>query len=51
MPRVFVLGGNGYIGQAVAIELRKRGFTVSALIRNQSQAEDLLRAEVLPVIG
>jgi len=45
------LGGNGYIGQAVAIALRQRGYHVSALIRNEAQAQDLLRAEVLPVIG
>jgi uncharacterized protein YbjT (DUF2867 family) len=51
MSKVFVLGGNGFIGQHVAIALRQHGYRVSALIRDASQSDDLLRYEVTPIVG
>ena len=51
MAKVFVTGGNGLIGQSVASALKRRGYSVSALIRNESQSQDLLKLEITPVVG
>jgi nucleoside-diphosphate-sugar epimerase len=51
MAKVFVTGGNGLIGQWVAAALKRRGYSVSALIRDESQKDELLKLEITPVVG
>jgi len=51
MTKVFVLGANGLIGQTVAFALKRRGYSVSGLIRDESQSLDLLKSEITPIIG
>jgi len=48
---VFVLGANGYIGQAVAINFRKAGYKVYGLIRDNSKGKFLRQHEVITVVG
>jgi len=49
--KVFVTGASGYIGEAVALELRRRGHTVYGLVRSAEKAKYLFLNEVHPVIG
>jgi len=51
MVKIFITGGNGYIGQAVAIALRRAGHDVTALVRNKEQGVALLKNEVRYVVG
>jgi len=51
MVKVLVIGATGYIGEAVAIELRRRGHEVYGLVRDRSKAKDLILKEVQVVIG
>ncbi|HJQ22999.1 MAG TPA: NAD(P)H-binding protein [Blastocatellia bacterium] len=44
---VFITGGTGYIGQRLIPELRKRGHTVRALVRNGSEAKLPAGAEAI----
>jgi len=51
MVNVFVAGGNGYIGKAVAIALRRAGHNVTALVRNKDQGLALIKEEVKFAVG
>jgi nucleoside-diphosphate-sugar epimerase len=44
--KVFLTGGSGYIGQAVALRLKKAGHDVLALVRDESKAAKLKEAGV-----
>ena len=49
--KIFVTGGTGYIGSAVALRLKKAGHVVSALVRSLDKAKDLAAAGVKLVQG
>jgi nucleoside-diphosphate-sugar epimerase len=49
--KVFVTGGTGYIGQAVALRLKKAGHEVLALVRAKDKAEVLAKANIKLVQG
>jgi nucleoside-diphosphate-sugar epimerase len=49
--KIFVTGGTGYIGSAVALRLKKAGHVVSALVRSPEKAKDLATAGVKVVQG
>jgi len=49
--KVFLIGGSGYIGEAVALALRRAGHKVTALVRSKEKATSLLAGEVDVVVG
>lgn len=49
--RIFMTGATGYIGGAVAHELRRRGHEVTALVRPDAEAKHLRDAGVVLVAG
>jgi nucleoside-diphosphate-sugar epimerase len=49
--KVFVTGGTGYIGSAVALRLKKAGHDVLALVRSKTKAEKLSAAGIKLVEG
>jgi nucleoside-diphosphate-sugar epimerase len=49
--KVLVTGGTGYIGQAVALRLKKAGHVVFALVRSKEKAGELLKAQVKLIEG
>jgi nucleoside-diphosphate-sugar epimerase len=49
--KVFVTGGTGYIGSAVALRLKKAGHDVLALVRAKAKAEKLSAAGIKLVEG
>jgi nucleoside-diphosphate-sugar epimerase len=49
--RVFLTGGTGYVGNAVALALRERGHEVAALVRPESESTQLREAGVFIVAG
>jgi nucleoside-diphosphate-sugar epimerase len=49
--KVFVTGGTGYIGSAVALRLKKAGHDVSALVRNKDKGSALQAAGIKLVVG
>jgi nucleoside-diphosphate-sugar epimerase len=49
--KVFVTGGTGYIGSAVALRLKKAGHDVSALVRSREKGAGLQAAGVKLVAG
>jgi len=49
--KIFVTGGSGYIGEEVALGLRRAGHQVFALVRSEEKAKNLVKNEVVPVIG
>jgi len=49
--KVFVTGGTGYIGSAVALRLKKAGHDVQALVRNKEKGSALQGAGVKLVQG
>jgi len=51
MVRVLVTGVSGYIGNEVALALRRAGHTVYGLVRDDSQKAILLQNEIIPVVG
>jgi len=51
MSKVFVFGGAGFIGNAIARAFQLRGYTVYALVRSQQKAKLLQQAECIPIIG
>jgi len=51
MVKVLVTGANGYIGNAVAVALRKSGHVVYGLSRTADKGKELLKQEIRPVIG
>jgi nucleoside-diphosphate-sugar epimerase len=48
---VFVIGAGGYIGEEIAVAFRKAGYVVYGLIRNPTKQNQLLKNEIIPVIG
>lgn len=50
MTVVFITGA-GYIGNALAFELRRRGYEVYVLARSAEKAKKLVLGEVKPVLG
>ena len=51
IKKVFITGATGYIGGSVAALLLKKGYTVSALVRKQADAEKLSASGIIPVLG
>jgi len=49
--KVFVTGGTGYVGSAVAMRLKKAGHDVSALVRSKEKGEKLQGAGIKLVVG
>ena len=49
--RIFVTGGTGYIGNAVALKLRERGHEVAALVRASADAGSLSDRGVVLITG
>lgn len=49
--RIFVTGGSGYIGSAVALACRRAGHDVFGLVRSAEKGKELVRNEVRPVVG
>jgi len=49
--RILVTGANGYIGLATADALRRNGHIVYGLIRNESHKNELIKREIIPLIG
>ncbi len=49
--KVFITGGNGYIGSAVALRLKKAGHDVLALVRSEEKGAALRAAGVKLVVG
>lgn len=49
--RIFVTGGSGYIGSAVALACRRAGHDVFGLVRSAEKSRELVRNEVRPVVG
>jgi len=48
---VFVAGASGFIGQGVAIAMRRAGYKVYGLVRSKEKGAFLLANEVIPVVG
>jgi len=51
MSSVFVIGGTGFIGNAVARSFAHQGYKVYALTRSEDKAKSLRKEEIIPVIG
>ncbi|MCF2443574.1 NAD-dependent epimerase/dehydratase family protein [Dyadobacter sp. CY345] len=51
IKNVFITGATGYIGGSVATLLLKKGYSVSALVRKQADAEKLSALGMTPVMG
>lgn len=49
--RIFVTGAGGYIGGAVAEVFARAGHSVSGLVRSEEKGRELLKGEVIPVVG
>ncbi|HVI23347.1 MAG TPA: NAD-dependent epimerase/dehydratase family protein [Myxococcales bacterium] len=49
--KVFVTGGTGYVGSAVALRLKKAGHDVSALVRSKEKGGKLQAAGIKLVVG
>ncbi len=49
--KVFLTGGSGYIGSAVALALKKAGHDVLALVRSEAKGEPLKNAGVKIAVG
>lgn len=49
--RIFITGGSGYIGSAVALACRRAGHEVFALVRSADKGRELVRNEVQAVVG
>jgi nucleoside-diphosphate-sugar epimerase len=49
--KVFLTGGSGYIGSAVALALKKAGHDVLALVRSEAKGESLRKAGIKLAVG
>jgi nucleoside-diphosphate-sugar epimerase len=49
--KVFLTGGSGYIGSAVALALKKAGHDVLALVRSEAKGEPLKKAGIKLAVG
>jgi nucleoside-diphosphate-sugar epimerase len=49
--KVFLTGGSGYIGSAVALALKKAGHDVLALVRSEAKGEALKKAGIKLAVG
>jgi nucleoside-diphosphate-sugar epimerase len=49
--RIFITGGSGYIGSAVALACRRAGHDVFGLVRSAEKGRELARNEVRPIVG
>ncbi|KIV94695.1 hypothetical protein PV10_02435 [Exophiala mesophila] len=47
----FITGANGFIGSAVARKFSSKGWTTYGLIRHQRSALELMRNEIIPIVG
>ncbi|CAG9972524.1 unnamed protein product [Clonostachys byssicola] len=50
-PTAFITGANGYIGAAVCKAFIRAGYRVFGLVRRPESAADLIRNEIIPVVG
>jgi len=50
MPGVLITGA-GYVGNALAFELRRKGYDVYALVRSEEKAKKLEAREIKPLLG
>jgi NAD(P)-dependent dehydrogenase (short-subunit alcohol dehydrogenase family) len=48
---VFVIGASGYIGLGIALALRRAGYRVYGLIRNEKHSNSLLQNEIEPIVA
>jgi len=48
---VLIIGASGYIGEPLALQLRKNGHTVYGVVRNKDKAKELIKGEVHVVVG
>jgi len=51
MVHILVTGANGQIGRHAARYLREAGHVVYGLVRDEKQSADLLKVDVIPVVG
>lgn len=51
MVKVLVIGASGYVGEAVGVELRRRGHQVYGLVRDAAKAINLTKNEVKVIVG
>src|SRR5881396_589481 len=49
--KIFLTGGSGYIGSAVALRLKKAGHDVLALVRSEDKGRALKEAGIKLVVG
>jgi len=50
-PLIAVTGASGFIGSGVAKAFRRAGYRVYGLVRSQEKAQELLKHEIIPVVG
>ncbi|KAK6352467.1 hypothetical protein TWF730_009292 [Orbilia blumenaviensis] len=51
MVRVLIFGATGFVGNPIALALRRRGHTVYAVARTEEKTIDLSKQEIIPILG
>jgi len=51
MVRIFLIGATGFVGNPIAIALRRQGHQVYALARDEPKAIELTKQETIPILG